>query len=537
MKGTILIIENDEMQRNAIHEELFMRGFSVVSAGTAQDARKAFADLGEEITLMVIDMSLEDKTATGLTGADLALEFCESRPSRLPEFLILSAFSFLNYYKLAIRLGAAAYLSKDEINNVQLIQHIRSLLIKRNLSGDDQEASRKIGEIVETSRWLSETPVRFCREIVSPVLSEFLGAPFVIIVNDGRQVHHCFGDTKPANRSTALYENLDRLIHGKSNQQSPYIVDKNTLDSLDITVEKDDLAMLEGAAFLPIVINQDMHLAIGILKSQERLAESPKSLADVLKNYLQRAVLDPLLCALRTYIELKAKRETELVAQSCAVIGQEQQAILSDALEAKEVSTESHFFRRLMASSEDLRDTGQILMMIGRKNPRSQPEAVRLSELLQMTQEELQHLLAKEKLRVEGDCVVDGFKDELMIAVSRIVQFLVRRMREAAADEPVWVQVSCRETANGPEIAFRDYSRRLPAPLRERLFSPFAEGPLLSSADDEFERRGLHLPLYLAKSLVEVKHGGTLEDHSDALADDAGHCFVMRFPLSHRMAQ
>lgn len=525
----ILIIEDDLMQRAALHEQLRMRGFSVKSVGSVREARQAFAELGEQIAVMVIDMRLEDAEAPGMTGADLALEFTESSPRRLPEFLILSAYSLLNYYKLAIKLGVAAYLSKEETNNVKLIQHIRSLLIRRNLSADDVETARKIGSVVENSRWLSETPVHFCKAIVAPVLSRFLGAPFVIVVNDGRQVHAHFSDDRLAEPSTALYERLDRLIYGKANQEAPFTIDQKILDSLGPEIESSDRAMLDSAVFLPIAINQDMHLSIGILKSGEPLAEDPTSLASELKGYLQGAVLNPLLCALRHHVELRAKRETELVAQSCAAIGHEQRAILSDALEAEEVSPDSRFFHRLLASSEDLRDTGQLLMIIGRSNPSSQHEAARMSELIQLTQEELQDFLPKEKLRVEDDCIVYGFKDELLIAISRILHFFARRMRETAADAPVWIQAKCQGTTHGPEIYFRDYSRRLSAPLRERLFSPFAEGLLLSSSND-FERRGLHLPLYLAKSLVEVKHGGTLEDRSEELPDDIGHCFVMSFP-------
>ena len=155
-----------------------------------------------------------------------------------------------------------------------------------------------------------------------------------------------------------------------------------------------------------------------------------------------------------------------------------------------------------------------------------------MTELIDMTRDELQLFLPKEKLAVKGECLVAGFKDELLIAVSRIIQFLAKRMRELAADAPLWVHIHCEETDSGPQVSFRDYSRRLPEPLRQRLFSPFAEGPLFASGDDEFQRRGLHLPLYLAKSLVEVKHGGALDDRSDELPGDSGHCFVMSLPAA-----
>ncbi|HXU36131.1 MAG TPA: response regulator [Blastocatellia bacterium] len=527
---TILVIEDSEAQREALLLSLEMRGFSVASAGTVQEARERFSELDGQIALMVIDMRLEDSSAPGITGADLAVEFCNTHPRRRPEFLILSAYSPVDYYKLAIELGVAAYLSKEVTNNKTLVRHIRSLLIRRNLSAENDSVSRRISTIAETSRWLSETSVRFCQEIVAPVLSAFLGAPFIIIINDGRQVQACIGESELLRCSNELYEQLDRLIHHNANSDSPYVLQTAAFRSPSVMVDKDLVARLDGAVFVPLAISNNLRLSLGILKSNQDLAEDPKPLAEVLGHYLQRAVLDPLICALKYHVELKAKREAELVAQSCVVIGQEQQAILSQALELEAVDPSSYFFRRMIASSEDLRDTGQILLMLERKNPAITRESLRMTEVIQIAREELEELLPEDKLSVTGDCIVSGFKEELVIATSRILHFFSRRMRETDHDVSLWISVKCAQTEEGSTVTFEDYSRRLPEQLRQRLFSPFAQGPLFSSNFDQPEERGLHLPLYLAKSLLELKHGGSLEDCSSELPGELGHRFVVTFP-------
>src|SRR6185369_11805780 len=309
---TILVIEDSEAQREALLLSLEMRGFSVASAGTVQEARERFSELDGQIALMVIDMRLEDSSAPGITGADLAVEFCNTHPRRRPEFLILSAYSPVDYYKLAIELGVAAYLSKEVTNNKTLVRHIRSLLIRRNLSAENDSVSRRISTIAETSRWLSETSVRFCQEIVAPVLSAFLGAPFIIIINDGRQVQACIGESELLRCSNELYEQLDRLIHHNANSDSPYVLQTAAFRSPSVMVDIDLVARLDGAVFVPLAISNNLRLSFGILKSNQDLAEDPKPLAEVLGHYLQRAVLDPLICALKYHVELKAKREAEL---------------------------------------------------------------------------------------------------------------------------------------------------------------------------------------------------------------------------------
>src|ERR1043165_5741503 len=110
-KKTVVIVEDNESQRLALHTALERRGFRVKSAATVAEARKVIEELGEEIDVMVLDMRLEDPAEPDTTGADIGIALQDEHPTWLPEFLIHSAYALVNYYKLALRLGAAAYLS------------------------------------------------------------------------------------------------------------------------------------------------------------------------------------------------------------------------------------------------------------------------------------------------------------------------------------------------------------------------------------------------------------------------------------------
>jgi hypothetical protein len=119
-------------------------------------------------------------------------------------------------------------------------------------------------------------------------------------------------------------------------------------------------------------------------------------------------------------------------------------------------------------------------------------------------------------LEIEGDCRVPARADNLEIAVARILRWLTQRLGETPADLEPALAVHCLPQEGGVEIEFRDRSRRLPRPVRTRLFSQASAPPEL-------------LDLYLSKVLVE-RERGVLEDRSDDLEGGAGNRFVMRFP-------
>src|SRR5262249_12138830 len=131
--GLILYIEDSEAQRKSLKMALEHRGFRVEVAGDVATARVLFDKLRGQIDVVALDMRLEDPQCPQMTGADIAIEYYNPQTPYPPEFLIHSAYSEVDYYKLALKLGATTYLEKSEYSQDDLIRHIRALAIRRSL--------------------------------------------------------------------------------------------------------------------------------------------------------------------------------------------------------------------------------------------------------------------------------------------------------------------------------------------------------------------------------------------------------------------
>jgi DNA-binding NarL/FixJ family response regulator len=528
---TVLIIEDSDAQRAAQQIALELRGFSARGAKNVAEAREAIEDLGEKLAVMVLDMRLEDAEAPTLTGANLGLEVLERNPQRLPEFLILSAYSLIEYYKLAVRLGAAAYLSKEDTGIDQLVRHVRALLIRRNLSVDDPDIARQITQIAEDSRSLPEAAAMFCSKVVSPVLSAFLGAPHALLINYGRSASVLITDPQTPEELQRLFKkvDMDGVIRGRINSDGPFILSRNVLVEIGGAngAGPELMNKVIGTAFLSVPFGSGIRLSIGILPNDRPLAENPEELANTLTQYLSRSVLEPLLYTLEQCLRSKARREALLIAHTSGYIAEEQIAILSEAVNFEEMRTDSESFRQLMSLSETLRDTGQTLMLLEDERSKVVTEATEMRQLIQDALDDLDNPSLRERIRAEGECSVMIARDDLFIAVSRILQWFTQRLEENPYNT---VFINCDMAPEGASVVFEDRGPQLPARSRRRLFSPFAQPT--SAARKEGGAAGLHFPLYLAKALVELKHGGVLEDRSDELPDSIGHRFVIRFPSS-----
>lgn len=525
-----LIIEDSEPQREALALALARRGLPARVAATADEARAVIKELGERLAVLVLDMRLEDPGDPTITGANLGLEVVASKPRRLPEFLILSAYSLLEYYKLAVQLGAAAYLPKEGTRIEPAIRHIRAMLIRRNLSLDDAKVSERVTQIAEASQWLSEAAAKFCREVMVPVLTAYLGAPYVICINDDHdtQIINDGAELLPALRH--LYEELENLTHGQVAAQ-PWTLNEDTL--LELTGGAAAGATwaknLIGASFLPLSVGPQIRITVGVLRGTQPLAEEPRELVAILAQYLQRSVLEPLLCTLAQCIKSKARREAKLLSHSCSYIAQEQLGILAQAQQLGSIATDSEAFQQLMALAGALRDTGQTLMLLEDDRPRVAGAPVTMRQLIQTALEDLPDPAQAGRFHLaKGDCeVVAAARDDLFIAVARILQWFAQRLAAAPSGRAPMVHIACG-TDKGAFVSFTDNSPRLNEQSRQRLFAPFAQP--VPAAGKELEGPGLHFPLYLAKTLIELKLNGSLVDASDELPGEVGHQLVMRFP-------
>jgi len=188
----VLIVEDREVQRVALQIALENRGFSVYGAGTVATARATAQELRENLDVVVLDMRLEDPEDPEVTGADLGIEILSTPARWYPEFLIHSAFSEHFYYNLALRLGAAAYLSKVE-RSTELIHHIRALSLRSGLNPERLNLSGTFQRIAETSTSSLGAVISFCEEVLGPELHSCLGTPWALFVSNSEGTWCCAG--------------------------------------------------------------------------------------------------------------------------------------------------------------------------------------------------------------------------------------------------------------------------------------------------------------------------------------------------------
>lgn len=540
---TILIVEDSDIQRQSLELGLSRRGFEVFSAGNVGEARRLITELASEpIDVVVLDMRLEDPAEPDTTGADVGIEIRSARPRWPPEFLIHSAFAEVDYYRLALRLGAAAYLSKTETKQEDLIRHVRALALRRGLSVERPGAAEQISSIASTSRDRLEAVKRFCTEVLTPEFASCLGAPFAILLTDEKGTQCCANNCDIPEGHLPLYSVLQALAQGRTNYSEPFVVDIKMLSEPMSGFELAVLRNFEGAAFLPISIFGDVRISVAVLKSEDksRRAEDPPALARVLAQNIRPAVVEHLLSLLSSWAELNSRRNAVLraTAQLCLFVGQEQQTIISDLAGSQEGGDMGQSLQKLCALADDLQQTGEILFsMVGDKTAPSggqirgeDSQKFYMAEIIRLAAGDVRGSLPDDAVRIDGDFEMRAAPDMLVLAASRLLQWFASRAIENSYGVPPAILVKCAATSEGLEVTFEDRSRRLSGGLRQHMFSPFAQTLPPPRTSGRIAGPGLHLPLYLAKTLIEVNYRGVLEDRSDELKGDYGHRFVMRFP-------
>jgi ActR/RegA family two-component response regulator len=547
----VLIIEDKEPQRMAIHESLAVRGFEVYSAGRVIEARQLAEEHWKELDVAVLDMRLEDPDEPNTTGADIGIEFRMAKNSFPPESLIYSAYAEIDYYRLALKLGVAVYLSKAEDTLLDVVRHVRVLALRRALNGENPVTADKVARIAAQSESRSEAIVKFCQEIMKPEFESCLGPPFVVLFSTGNHTQNCADNGGLPQGSSQFYHTLQALAHGKGNLTEPFILEVGELETpTDPDTEK-LYEKLNLAAFIPLSISQEFRLSIGILQENEHqtpVPEDARALCKVLAQYLRPTVLENMLSIWSQWTELRTTRSS--MAKACLFVGQE----LEDMLPTKDnggVSISEDSLGRLRNLAADLNDTGQLLAHLESRRWNNKSEPVSLREVAEVTWGWITQAEERPErsFKVEGDCNFEADRGDLEIAISRLLQWFAQRRPLTPFDEEPLISVKCGEGDAGPTIIFEDRSQRLNKKLRADMFAPFTQAvPIpfereaehqesnetaLETSDTKRKPVGRYLPLYLAKMLVEGRYHGTLEDRSDE--DDLKdlsyrHRIVMQFP-------
>jgi DNA-binding NarL/FixJ family response regulator len=534
-KKTIVIVEDNESQRLALQGDLERRQFKVRSAATAAEAREVIDELGEEIDVMVLDMLLEPPSEINTTGADLGIEVQNKHPHWLPEFLIHSAFNFVNYYKLALQLGAAAYLSKAETSRDDVIRHVRALALKRALRLERSEVTEKLRLISESTKNLSAAVRRFCQDVLADELDACLGSPYVLLLTDESGTQNFATNTSLPQGYEPVYMVLQAMAHGISNFSSPYEVSEQSLKHLPQPSTKSEVEIykrLPRSAFIPLANVKNFRLSLGLfepLPGEVKYPEETGKLATVLAQYVRSTIVEHFL---RILVHLDSQKRAMLKSTGhlCLFLGQDQQRVLEEGVANGQFQPDSGSYRTLVTMADDLWETGVILGNVANSDPKEKYSSLEMRELIERVGAELDEriFLGDLKVTVEGSCRVKARRDDMYVAIIRVMQWLAQRRMETSPEIEPAINVSCRDDNIFSVINFEDRSVRLPEKLREQLFQPFSVS-VIRPSETKLRGPGLYLPLFLAKMLVEEKYGGWLDDRSDELEGDIGHRLVMRF--------
>src|SRR5262245_685972 len=118
-KSRILVVEDQESERNALERVLRVAQYDVVAAGSAEEA----LDWRDQ----AIDLVISDLRMGRRTGIDLLMEWREVRPDT--PFILATAFGDVDSAVRAMKLGAADYLTKP-VDPSRLLGSVREVLNK-----------------------------------------------------------------------------------------------------------------------------------------------------------------------------------------------------------------------------------------------------------------------------------------------------------------------------------------------------------------------------------------------------------------------
>jgi DNA-binding NarL/FixJ family response regulator len=541
---TVLVVEDEINQRIPLQERLRSRGFRAEAAGTVAEAYRVIETVGEEIDVMVLDMRLDDPDDPDVTGADIGIQVRDQHPDWMPEFLISTVHSDeVNYYKLAMRLGAASYLSKRETRVTDVVRHVRALALKRSLRLGRPQVMETLSSISLSTKNLAEAIEIFCRRLLAVEFTACLGAPYILLLTDERGTQNLATNTDLPMGFAMIYATLQAMAHGISNRSLPYVVSPTELSNLPAPAndfESKTLGRLSGAALMSLAAVKNFRLSLALFEPQAGETDYPENtgqLAAVLAQYVRPTIVEHFLNIL-VHLEAQKKAMLKSVSYLCLYLGQDQQTILENAISSGDLNEGSHGHAKLATMAHDLWHTGTMLNSAANNKPQEAPAQFDISQLIEKVFAELKDTLFWGELafNLEGTCRVTANPFDMTIAVKRVLQWLAQRRTETAPEQQPGINVYCSESNNAALIAFEDRSRRLPGKLREYLFEPFSTSVVLPERTSE-PGPGLYLPLYLAKVLVEEKYGGWLEDKSDEMQGEIGHRLVMRFTLPTNPAE
>ena len=539
---TVLIVEDQPGIRMTYSYELERSGFDVISAGTVAEARNIIDKFGEDIAVAVLDMRLNDLDRPEITGADIGIELKRKCANKSPEILIRSGFAEVGYYRIALELGTAVYLSKSDTTLDDVIQHVKALALKHSLKFDVYEPSRS-----SSGTNIPGTFLAFCKQLLAPQVSSCLGTPYILLLTDENGTQNCMSDLDLPLGYNRIYELLQAMTYADSDTLNPYTFDAKHFSPGIAPQESNMIERLDGVVLVSLANIYDYRLSLGLLSnsSEDKSFDRTRNLANIIARYVPTTIVGTFV---KNLVQLNTRRNTMLsnTSQLCLFLGRDQLAIVDEGAAMGELHAESITHQRLRLMAEDLEETGAILMNATGSASDKERVRVEIAALIAETWAELSEIWKIEHIdfKVEGSCSVIADEDDLYIVVARVLQWLVQRSAHVIPPHKPAISAHCQMDKRDAIVVFEDHSQRLPMNLRERLFEPFTLAnpsarnlatPLVKDnvSDEDKAKvskyRPSYFPLYLAKMIVEEKYHGSFDDKSDELEKGAGHRLIMRF--------
>jgi CheY-like chemotaxis protein len=551
-KKRVLLIEDEKDKRESLLKAFTDRGFETFAAGTILEARDLAKTYWESLDVMVADMLMEDDPE--ITGAHIGIEF-RRLFNNSPECFILTNHPKVEYYKLAMELGASAFLDKISFDSLDIVRYARALALRKSLSIENPGTMRQILKLVAQSTDRFHAVKMFCQKIFAPELESCLGAPFLLILTTGDKSEYCAGDAKLPREANNIYNILNMVAQPEINKMEPKPLELKSL-GIEVPISiPEEYKSLEEAVLLPIFSNSEYRISITLVIQQEKrvnpksyplneeiippgkLIEDPIKLWKVLNQYLRPTVVEHLLTIFSEWNHIKTTLKE--ISQICVWIGQEQKAILKNSEVLDNVVV-----KKLRAMANDLTESGNLLRHIERPiDGTIKYDQVSVKKILDEVWEDIEQ--AEEirddfKPQLESDCEIEVQENDLYVVFSRLLQWFIKRSSLSMTERDQFIKVDCKTNEGESIITITDNSKRLSETIRKELFSPFTQSiaipfkdltPFRRNADENDSEHiaGQYLPLYIAKMIVEVKYGGELIDRSNDLEEALGNRFILRF--------
>lgn len=146
----IMVVEDDELIRDMIYQNIEMEGYRCTIAGSGEEALKILDDEDENVDVIITDIRMP-----GLSGIELTAKVKESYDS---DIIVMTGFAEDFTYEKVIESGASDFFQKP-INPKELMLRLKRVLKERTLLFERKIADEELKKSFEKLRKAQEQTV------------------------------------------------------------------------------------------------------------------------------------------------------------------------------------------------------------------------------------------------------------------------------------------------------------------------------------------------------------------------------------------